>query len=141
MKNLYIKKETIRCLLVDDNEIQYMLTEDVLQSANTSYRYVVDWVSNSKSALDALKTLDYQVCLLDYRLDNENGIEVLKAIRKLNNEIPVLIITGEEGPGIDFEGMKAGATDFLHKSELTPSKLERAIRYAVNNTKLSGHAD
>ena len=124
---------------MDDNEIQYMLTEDILMSANTEYRYVVDWVSNSKSALDALQALDYQVVLLDYRLENENGIELLKKIRIINNEIPVLIITGEEGTDIDHDGMRAGATDFLHKSELTPSKFERAIRYAVNNTKLSGH--
>jgi len=118
---------------VDDNEIQYMLTEDILQSVNTHYRYVVDWVSNSMSALDAIKRLDYL-------LNNENGIELLKEICKIDNEIPILIITGEEGPDIDQKWMEAGASDFLHKSELTPVKFERAIRYAVNNTKLSGNA-
>ena len=137
---MYHKKESIRCLLVDDNEIQYMLTDDVLQSINTEYRYIVDWVSNIRSAMEAITKQDYQVCLLDYRLENENGIDLLKKIRKIDNEIPIILITGEEGLDIDTDGMRAGATDFLHKSELTPVKLERAIRYAVNNTKLSGNA-
>ena len=78
------------------------------------------------------------LCGLTLLSCNENGIELLKKIRKIKT-LPVILITGEEGKHIDYDAMKAGATDFLHKSELTPGKLERAIRYAVNNTKLDGH--
>ena len=73
----------------------------------------------------------YAVCLLDYQLDERNGIELLREARRVNPDTPVIIITSSESDEVDIAAAETGAVDFLLKSELTPPMLERAVRYAV----------
>ncbi len=127
------KKQPVRILLVDDDEMQYMVVEDVLSTMDSSNWYIVDWVTNSKSALDAIGKIEYHLCMVDYNLGEENGIRLLKDIKEKKENMPVMLISGSMDKDIDIRGMEAGAVDFLQKGDLTPVKLERAIRYAVHN--------
>ena len=72
--------------------------------------------------------------LLDYQLgDGVTGLDVLKAIREGGNEQPVVFLTGSGDTTIAVEAMKAGATDYLEKSELNPESLRRAIIGAMRH--------
>lgn len=125
---------TIKILLIEDDEDDYVIIRDTL-SEIPMWSFHLDWVSNSVHALEKIVTSNHDICILDYRLGKQNGIEVLKALKKNGFDSPIIILTGYGDHEIDMEAMKAGASDYLEKGNLEPKILERAIRYAMDRTK------
>src|SRR5262245_5210785 len=89
------------------------------------------WAASYEQGLDALRAGIHDVCLLDYRLGNRDGLELLQECEAERLKAPVILLTGMYDYGIDVAAMRLGAADFLVKDQLTPSLLERAIRYAI----------
>jgi len=90
------------------------------------------WAGTYEEALNELNRLQYQVCLLDYRLGSHNGLELLNEGRRINAGIAFIFFTGRGDHGIDLDAMRAGAVDYLDKSQITPLLLERSIRYGIS---------
>jgi PAS domain S-box-containing protein len=124
----------IRILLVEDDEDDFVLTRDALRSISQG-RMVLEWVDNGEQALAELKTGRHDVCLLDYRLDASTGLELLARMRQQGWLGPVILLTGMNDEALDEEALKAGAADFLDKSQLTPTLLARSIRYALQHAR------
>jgi diguanylate cyclase (GGDEF)-like protein len=124
--------ERIKILLVDDDEDDYILTRDMLSEAGGG-RYVLEWVSTYEAGLQAIKSNIYDVCLLDYRLGNHTGLELLREAIASGCKAPIIFLTGKGTQEVDMEAMKAGAADYLNKKEITPQLLERSIRYALEH--------
>ncbi|HHF43542.1 MAG TPA: sigma-54-dependent Fis family transcriptional regulator, partial [Candidatus Aminicenantes bacterium] len=78
-----------------------------------------DWevfeVENGGQALRITMEMDFDVILLDLRLPDMNGLEVLKEIKKITPQTPVLIITGYATIPTAVEAIKLGAENFLPK--------------------------
>ncbi|HSP78104.1 MAG TPA: response regulator [Myxococcaceae bacterium] len=119
----------IRVLLVEDDEDDFVLVRDTLRSLGPG-RMVLEWVAHPEQALAALETFHPDVCLLDYRLGATTGLELLGLARQRGWQGPVILLTGQEDDELDHQALEAGATDFLEKSQLTPTALARSIRYA-----------
>ncbi|MCE6992863.1 response regulator [Dyadobacter sp. CY323] len=116
----------ISILLVEDDEIDAM---NLLRAIGKSQVEIGD-VRICKYAEDALLTLDSWspgCVLLDYQLPKTNGLELLKKIKKLAPHLPVIVLTSQGDERIAVEMMKAGATDYFPKSEITPEKLRKAF--------------
>lgn len=124
----------IKILLIDDDEDDFILIRDILTGVERVH-FTVDWVSNFKRAINALNHGDHDVCMLDYRLDGYNGLEILKQIDPATLSMPVIFLTGYGDYDVDILAMKAGADDYLSKDEINPSLLERVIRYAIERKK------
>jgi signal transduction histidine kinase len=122
---------SIRILLIEDDEDDYVIIREIVSRIHT-WRCQLDWVSTPENALDKVSSEQYQVCLLDYRLGEKNGIELLKILKQKAFDAPVIILTGYGDYGIDLEAMKAGAADYLEKGNLESEILERSIRYAID---------
>jgi signal transduction histidine kinase len=122
-------------LLVDDDEEDYLLTKDLLSRLEGA-KHELHWVSDSGSALDASRAGKYDVCLVDYRLGPDNGIDLVREIVAGGHGMPVIVLTGQGDHDLDVEAAQAGAADYLVKGEVSPALLERTIRYAVRS-----HAD
>jgi signal transduction histidine kinase len=128
-----MKDQFIRILLIEDDEDDYVVIRDTLSEINT-WEFRLDWVSTPDREMDRIISREYQVCLLDYRLGNKNGIEVLEELNQKGFKAPVIILTGYTDHEIDVEAMRHGAVDYLEKSDLKAFQLERAIRYAIRNS-------
>ena len=76
----------------------------------------------------------HDVCLVDYRLGAETGIDLLRAALERGCQAPIILLTGQGEHEIDLEAMKAGAADYLVKGRLDAGLLERSIRYAIERT-------
>jgi signal transduction histidine kinase len=126
------KKALIKVLLIDDDEEDYLLARDLLDEAGPS-RYRVTWVSHQSAALAALITGDYDVCLLDYRLDGCTGLEILSDAQSVGCPVPVIMLTGTVDEEIDLAAMRAGAAEYLVKGRIDRELLERTIRYAIRH--------
>ncbi|HTN67775.1 MAG TPA: response regulator transcription factor [Burkholderiaceae bacterium] len=75
----------------------------------------VDWVRDGIAAQLALGSGLYQLMLLDLGLPKMAGLEVLKAMRRTGNRIPVLILTARDAVADRVAGLDAGADDYLVK--------------------------
>lgn len=122
----------IRILLIEDDEDDYILVTDFL-SEIVSSRYALTWESSYEAALRALNRLEYDVCLLDYRLGERTGLELMEEVMKNNPATPIIFLTAQGDYDVDLEAMKSGATDYLVKDRINASLLERSIRYAIEH--------
>jgi PAS domain S-box-containing protein len=120
----------IRVLLVDDDEDDYLITRDLVSDVGER-RHQLEWINNYHDGLAAIKRGEHDICLLDYRLGERTGLELLRELQSFKCLPPVILLTGQGDQEIDVEAMKAGAADYLVKSRLTADTLERSIRYAI----------
>lgn len=77
--------------------------------------YEVDSFLDGKSALKALMSNRYDAALLDIMMPGMTGIEVLKEIRSINDETPVILLTAKSEIEDKVDGLDAGANDYLTK--------------------------
>jgi len=122
--------EVIRVLLIEDDEDDYFLTSDYLQQCEEP-QFQLTWVTNSADAIDALQRRNFDLCLLDYLLGAENAVDVLDVLKSHQFNLPVVILTGQSDAKVDELVMRAGAADYLQKSEIETPRFMRTIRYAM----------
>jgi diguanylate cyclase (GGDEF)-like protein/PAS domain S-box-containing protein len=144
--------ETLSVLLVEDDEDDYLITTDMLAAqpvagGRTSdagdaraglqqrSRYRIDWCRDYYSALETIRAQRHDVYLIDYRLGERTGLELVREGFSSRPLAPVLILTGQSDYQIDLEATALGVTDYLVKQELGPATLERSIRYAVSHAR------
>ncbi len=127
----------VRVLLVDDDEDDYILTRDLLEDIPNG-GFELEWVADYDAALEAMCRAEHDVFLLDYRLGERTGLDLMREAAAKDCTVPVILLTGQSARAIDFEAMQAGAADFLEKSQLDAATLDRAIRYTLQQKR---HAD
>jgi PAS domain S-box-containing protein len=115
---------------VDDDEDDYVLTRDWFCEMEGA-RFELEWVASYDAALNAIAHNDHDVYLFDYRLGERNGLDLLDEAIAKGCKAPIILLTGQGDHEIDVEAMKAGAADYLDKSQLGAPLLERSIRYAM----------
>lgn len=127
-------KNTISVLLIDD-EVDESIIIGALLSNVATQSYEMCWRTDRHSAMEALSAGSFDICLLDYRLGNESGLDLLKVIIETTRNLPVIFLTGVGGHRIDLEAMRAGAADYLSKDKLDSEILERSIRYSIQTAR------
>lgn len=112
----------MRVLLVEDDAMIGEAIRDALKDAS----YAADWVKNGKTALATLASQHYDLVLLDLGLPGKDGMEVLTAIRRNHNPVPLLIITARDGVDDRILGLDGGADDYVIKPFEMSELLARA---------------
>ena len=82
-------------------------------------------------AIQILRKKDFDVAVLDLKMEDMDGIEVLKIFKKMVPEMPVIMLTGHGSERAAREGIEQGAFDYLSK----PCELQdlvRKIREAIS---------
>ncbi|MEA5595126.1 response regulator [Rivularia sp. UHCC 0363] len=120
----------IQVLLVDDDEDDYILIRDWLSEFQLG-SCELEWLDNYQIAKDVIICNRHDIYLFDYRLGAENGLGLLRFAIECGCSSPMILLTGKGDIDIDIEAMKAGAADYLEKSQLNAPLLERSIRYAL----------
>ena len=130
-----MQSHPVRVLLVDDDEDDYLIVRDLLSNL-FSMEFILEWVSDYQAALDAMLSNEFDVCLLDYRLKERNGLELMQEAVSRGSMTPIVFLTGHEGYGPDLEAMRKGAADWLTKGELSATLLERSMRHAMERQQM-----
>jgi diguanylate cyclase (GGDEF)-like protein/PAS domain S-box-containing protein len=131
------RESTIRVLLIEDDEDDYLITCDLLAGQERA-RYEVDWSQDFDAALDRIREQSHDVYLIDYRLGSRTGLELVREGFADRPGAPVLMLTGQIDYEIDLEATALGVTDYLVKQELNAASLERSIRYALSHQQTIG---
>jgi signal transduction histidine kinase len=122
----------VQVLLVDDDEDEYVIVGDLLRAACAGH-YHLTWKPTYEQGLQAIQEYTYDVCLVDYRLGQLSGLDLLAVVLAQPNHPPMILLTGEGDRGVDETATRAGAADYLLKDGLTAALLDRSIRYAVEH--------
>jgi PAS domain S-box-containing protein len=122
--------ESVMVLLIEDDEDDYVLVRSMLSEASPA-DFVLEWVTTYEEALEEMNLGRHDAYLLDYRLGEHNGLELLKEAVSRGCRAPIVFLTGQGDYRVDIEAMRAGAADYLVKDQISAPLLERSIRYAI----------
>lgn len=124
-------KDLIKVLLVDDDEEDFMLTEEIFEEI-PYHKYKIDWIDNFKMAKDRILEEKHDIYLIDYRLGVNSGLELIReCLEEAKVYKPFILLTGQGDRQTDQEAMQAGASDYLVKGKINAFELERSIRYSI----------
>ena len=101
----------IRLLLVDD-EVGYL---EVLSKRLTRRGFKVTTASSGAEAIRAARRWDFDVAVVDLKMEDMDGIEVLKTLKRMVPDVEVIILTGHGSERAAREGIAQGAFDYLIK--------------------------
>ncbi len=124
----------IRILLIRDDDADAVLTLDAV-AALSSFKADVTVSPTYATGLEALRGRDYDVVLLNERLGDRTGLELLDEAFAGAVDVPVVLLIGPVEHGIDAAVTAAGICHVLEKADVTPAGLERSIRYALERAR------
>jgi signal transduction histidine kinase len=120
----------LRVLVVEDNRRHAELISDELHDSGVAA--TVDWAETGADALAQLSDHAVDLIVLDYRLPDTDGIELMKSLRARGLDTPVIFVTTADSVQLAVEAMKIGAEDFVQKQEGYLAVLPLLVREALN---------
>ena len=100
-----------KIMFVDDD----MVTGRVMKRNCDNASYACSVYQNGQDCLNAFKNSNADIVITDLRMPGMNGFELLSELRAIDEDVPVLVMTGYSSVENAVEAMKRGATDFIKK--------------------------
>lgn len=121
----------IKILIVDDNKNMQIILKNLLEDEG----YEIISSVTGKGGLKLFKEQSPNLILLDIRLPEMNGIDILQQITKIDSDIPIIMITAYGDVETAVETMKLGAFDYITKPFVN-EELKMVIRKALDTNEL-----
>jgi len=100
---------------------------EALKQIMLEQKYAVDVVHDGADALDYVQGAEYDVILLDVMLPKLDGFQVVRQLRELKIDVPVLLLTAKDEISDKVAGLDCGADDYMTKP-FSPEELLARIR-------------
>jgi two-component system chemotaxis response regulator CheY len=100
-----------KILVIDDSGLTRRILRSILEPAG----YQVIEASEGKKAIETFSSEKPDLTLLDLTMEDMHGLEVLKKLREIDNQVKVVIVTADIQSFTRKEAEEAGATAFLNK--------------------------
>lgn len=120
-----------RILVVDDEKNIRMTLKQCLKGE----KYDVELAVNGEEGLKKLKEESFDLVLLDIKMPGLTGMEVLKRLREIGNNVKVIMMTAYGTIDRAVEAMKLGAIDFLSKP-FTPEEIRKIVNDVLSREEL-----
>ncbi len=124
----------LRILHIDQDHDEYFLINKRL--LRTTLSFSLCWAPDWQGAAEHLNVQSFDVCLLDYYLDQKTGFRMLESIRQQDSHVAVVMLVSHRELGLDRKVIKLGADDMVSKFGLTAQLLERAVLQSVERRKI-----
>src|ERR1700749_1951292 len=99
--------DPLRVLLVEDDEDDFVLTQSMLL-ANGRTRFDLEWEQSYAAALDAVRLTNHALYLVDYRLGEHTGLDLVRNAWGTDPPAPVILLTGQDDYAVEMEGTRPG---------------------------------
>ena len=105
----------------DDKKIKVLLVDDEIRFVEVLFKRLskrnidVTKAFSGTEGIQALRKMDFDIAVLDLKMEDMDGLEVLKIFKKMYPKLEVIILTGHESEQTAEEGMKNGAFAYLTK--------------------------
>lgn len=126
----------MKILLVDDDQLDRALVTRALQKSDLS-THISEAVTVDQG-LEMYAAGTYDIVLLDYQMPQRNGIEMILELRNesKDNSVAIVMMSSSEDEALSLACIRAGAQDFLLKSEISSARLKRALLLASTRFEL-----
>lgn len=122
-------EDTLKILVVDDDEVDRMAVRYALTKAGIQME--ISELGNGNDAFSILSTTAYDCVFLGYRLKAQDGLTLIQQLRSSEIKVPLVVLTSQEDEHTAVQLLKAGATDYLSKSRVSPENLAQVLRSAI----------
>jgi CheY-like chemotaxis protein len=122
-----------RLLHVEDNPSDALLMQEYVQGILPSVTF--DNASRlSEVTVERAAAAD--CALLDLSLPDASGLDALVTLRKMSEQLPIIVLTGFDDMSLGLKAVRDGADDYLVKNHVDGFTLERAVQYAIERRRL-----
>jgi signal transduction histidine kinase len=128
--------EARRILVIDDDEVTLLTCRRTLEKSG----YEVETCDNGLQGIQRFKAAPAQVVLVDLKMPQMDGLQVIEQVRALDPGAIVVLITGYATIAAAVDAMKAGAYDFLPKP-FTPEELRLTVNRCVERWSLAAESE
>jgi DNA-binding NtrC family response regulator len=118
----------VKILVVDDDAIVIKSCKRILEAEG----FEVSSVPGADQALEAIRTSDFDLLLIDVKMPKHDGMYLMREIKKNWPEIPTIIMSGYPTPETIAEVLRLGATLFIPKP-FRPDELVKSVRQVLKN--------
>lgn len=130
-----LQTNEIKVLLIEDDEEDYIIFKDILKKIHNN-TYSLTWISSYEKAREQVRRNEHDIYFFDYLLGAKTGLDLLQECIDASVDSPIIILTGLGNQQTDLKAMQLGAVDYLVKDEINVEKLERSIRYSIEQNKM-----
>jgi PAS domain S-box-containing protein len=128
---------TQRTVLIVDDCLEDRHTFRRYLNQDSRYRYRILEAETGAEALEIYQQVGLDAVLLDYRLPDYEGLELLQVMQQQSSSpVPIVLVTGQGSESLAVQILKTGAEDYLIKGEVTIANLQAAIADAIDKTEL-----
>lgn len=120
----------IRVLLVDDDEDDYLIIRNFITKIHDS-PFKLSWESVPAKAAELIAKEEHDIYLIDFRLGEQDGLELLSNFDLVQRPEPFIILTGAGDERIERKAMRMGVADYLVKGTLDTELLARVLHYSL----------
>jgi PAS domain S-box-containing protein len=124
----------IKVLLIEDNPDQVLLIERAFKRHNGDLQVVS--VRDGEACVDRLSRERFSAVIVDYRLPEMDGTDVIRRIRQTGAQLPVIMVTGQGDEQVAVMAMKSGASDYIVKTQGYFKQLPAVIEKAIQTSEL-----
>ncbi len=124
--------ENLKLLLVDDEEAYVNILARRLRKRG----FVVRVALNGTSGIQAAREMDFDVAVLDLKMNDMDGIEVLRIFKKMTPSMAVIMLTGHGSEQAARDGIAFGAYDYLTKPCDFDELIEKIREAHLNTSRL-----
>ncbi len=134
MKQIEHYSKKLSVLIIEDNQGDFVLIEDYL--IDTFEHINIIHCLDYKTSINYLQNSGERpsVILLDLKLPDLEGIELINGVLANNFQVPVIILTGYSDLSMAKSSLQMGAYDYLVKEEINPAILYKTIIFALNRS-------
>lgn len=121
----------MKIVVIDDDELDFRMIKRTFQRAFEEEDLEFAWIYNPRAAkvCPVVETAD--LCFVDYRMEDEDGVSLIRKLTDAGILTPLVLLTGEYSEELDQLAIAAGASDFLHKDRLSVSSVTRLTRHCL----------
>ncbi|MDQ6737926.1 MAG: ATP-binding protein [Gemmatimonadota bacterium] len=122
--------QPISVLLVDDDQVDRLSVRRALAKAGLGEVAITE-AERADEAFAHISATAFDCAFFDFRLPDQDGVALLRNVRTAGVRTPVIVLTGFGDEQTVLDAMKAGATDYLSKSAVSPERIGQAVRAAI----------
>ena len=120
--------------IVEDEPLYRLLIEHALEKHSfNNYKCF----SSGEKCLEEIGN-NPDVIFLDYYLDNRDGLDILKEIKKIRRKTKVIFLSSQKNIRVAVEAMKSGASDYIVKDSFAFKKMIKALKKIKDTRVLKG---
>lgn len=127
-------QKTVKVLVVTEGNDDFTFIQTLINESLYNQHYKIEWINNYAAAINAMLKKHHDLYLVDYKLGNYSGLALLHEAICSNCTDPIIMLSGKEDVHADREALRIGATSYLVKENLDGHTLERAMRYAIEQS-------